>query len=310
MSKADQNKRPAVQTTGHAWDGDIQEYNNPLPTWWVWLFYGTIIFSLVYWLIYPTFPIGKSYTTGIMNDITFVNDKGEEVTTHWNTRSLLIKDMQTGEAAVRQREYLEKINATDIKDILQDPEMMAFVRSMSKVLFADNCAACHGAGGNGVVGLFPSLVDDDWLWGGTPEKIQETITHGRLGFMPSFAPTFNKEELESVAAYVLSLSGVEGGKHEAIEKGKEIFHGESGGCYYCHGADAKGLQSQGSANLTDKVWTIANVPAAETYEEKLAEVEKVISEGVSREMPAWKGRLSDEQIKLLTVFIHQLGGGQ
>ncbi|MGV6857999.1 MAG: cytochrome-c oxidase, cbb3-type subunit III [bacterium] len=310
MSKADQNKRPAVQTTGHAWDGDIQEYNNPLPTWWVWLFYGTIIFSLVYWLIYPTFPIGKSYTTGIMNDITFVNDKGEEVTTHWNTRSLLIKDMQTGEAAVRQREYLEQINATDIKDILQDPEKMAFVRSMSKVLFADNCAACHGAGGNGVIGLFPSLVDDDWLWGGTTSDIHTTIAGGRIGFMPSFGPTFNEEQLEAVAGYVLSLSGIEGEGHEAVEEGKEIFHGQEGGCYYCHGSDAKGLNSQGSANLTDKVWTIANVPAAKTYEDKLAAVESVISNGVYREMPTWKDRLSEEQIKLLTVYIHQLGGGQ
>ena len=310
MSKADQNKQPAVQTTGHAWDGDIQEYNNPLPTWWVWLFYATIVFSVVYWFIYPTFPIGKSYTTGTMNDITFVNDKGEEVTTHWNTRSLLLKEMQTSDGAVRQREYMKEVNAASVEDVLKDPEKMAFVRSMSKVLFSDNCGACHGAGGEGVVGLFPNLIDDDWLWGGTTDKIHATISGGRLGFMPAFAPTFNKEQLEEVSSYVLSQSGIEGGKPEAIAKGKEIFQGDTGGCYYCHGADAKGLESQGSANLTDKVWTIVNVADAHSYDEKLALVESVVSEGVSREMPTWKGRLTEEQIKLLTIFIHQLGGGE
>lgn len=310
MSKADQNKRPAVQTTGHAWDGDIQEYNNPLPTWWLWTFYGTIVFSLIYWLIFPAFPIGTSYTKGVFNTITFQNDKGEEVTTHWNTRSLLIRDMQSGEEAVKQKEYLAKISASSMEEILEDPEKMAFVRSMSKVLFADNCAACHGSGAAGVMGLYPSLVDDDWLWGGKPEQITETLMEGRMGFMPAFSETFNKEQQTDVASYVLSLSGVEGGNADSIAKGKEIFQGETGGCYYCHTQEGTGMASQGAANLTDKVWTIVDVPGMDSYDAKLAAVESVIHDGVVREMPGWKNRLTEDQIKLLAVYVHQLGGGQ
>lgn len=310
MSKAEQNKPAAVQTTGHAWDGDIQEYNNPIPTWWVWTFYGTIVFCLIYWLIFPAFPIGTSYTKGVFNTITFENDKGEEVTTHWNTRSLFIKDMQTGDEAVKQKEYLAQITSSSMEEVLQDPEKMAFVRSMSKVLFADNCAACHGSGANGVVGLFPSLVDDDWLWGGKPEQIEQTLVNGRRGYMPSFKETLNEEQLTSVAAYVLSMSGIEGGAPKAIEEGQHIFQGEIGGCYYCHTKEGTGMYSQGAANLTDQVWTIANVPGLASYEDKLGAVESVIHKGVQRVMPSMKNRLSEDEIKLLTVYVHQLGGGQ
>ncbi len=310
MSNADNHSSKGPETTGHVWDGDLQEYNNPVPAWWTWAFYGTIVFALIYWLLYPTWPLGKSYTKGMFNEITFVNDKGEEVTTHWNMRALFLKEMQTGEHAVKQKEYLEKISQSSYAEIMQDPDKMAFVNSMAKVLFADNCGPCHGKGANGVIGLYPNLRDDDWLWGGTIEEIEHTIKHGRQGYMPSFAGVFPKEKLESVAAYVLSLSGIEGGDKAKIEEGKRIFHSEEGGCYYCHTEKGTGLKSQGAANLTDKVWTIANVPGVASYEEKLAEVEKVIVDGVSREMPAWKGRLSDDKIKLLTVYIHQLGGGK
>ncbi len=310
MSNADNQGRKGAETTGHVWDGDLQEYNNPVPMWWTWAFYGTIIFVLVYWLLYPAWPVGNGFTTGTFNDITFVNKKGEEVTTHWNTRALFLKDQQTGEQAVKQREYLDKISQSSYQEIMQDPDKMAFVNSMAKVLFADNCGPCHGKGANGVIGLYPNLRDDDWLWGGTIEEIERTIKHGRNGYMPSFAGVFPKEKLESVAAYVLSLSGIVGEDKAKVEEGKHIFQGEEGGCYYCHTDKGTGLKSQGAANLADKVWTIANVPAAATYEEKLAAVEKVIVEGVNREMPAWQGRLPEEQLKLLTVYVHQLGGGK
>ncbi len=310
MSNADNRSRTGAETTGHVWDGDLQEYNNPVPAWWTWAFYGTIIFALVYWLLYPAWPIGNDFTKGRFNNITFVNDKGEKVTTHWNMRALFLKEQQTGEQALKQKEYLDKISQSSDQEIMHDPDKMAFVNSMAKVLFADNCGSCHGKGANGVIGLYPNLRDDDWLWGGTIDEIHHTITNGRKGFMPSFAGVFPKEKLESVAAYVLSLSGIVGEDKAKIEEGKHIFQGEEGGCYYCHTAKATGMKSQGSANLTDKVWTIANVPAAATYEDKLAAVEKVIVEGVDREMPTWKGRLSDDHIKLLTVYIHQLGGGK
>ncbi len=307
MSEA--QKQGAVQTTGHSWDGDLQEFNNPLPSWWVWTFYATVVFALIYWVLYPAWPIASTYTKGIMNSITFTNDQGETVETHWNTRALLLKDMQEGAEAVKSRQYMEKIAAASYADILGDEEMLAFTRSVTKGLFGDNCAACHGSGGAGVVGLFPNLTDDDWLWGGSVEDIQHTLTTGRMGFMPAFKDTFTEEQLDAVASYVLSLSGQEVDAGLAAS-GKQLFQGEAGGCYYCHTMEGTGLKSQGAANLSDNIWTIANVPAAQGAAAKLEAVKNVVRNGVVRKMPAWQDRLDETQIKLLTVYVHELGGGQ
>ncbi len=307
MSNATESKHGAVQTTGHAWDGDLQEYNNPLPRWWVWTFYATIVFAVLYWILFPAWPLGTSYTKGLFNTITYTNEKGEEVTTHWNMRSLLLNEMQTGEGALKQKQYLQEIIASSYDDILSDPDKLAFTRSYAKGLFGDNCAACHGSGAGGVMGLFPNLVDDAWLWGGSTEEIEQTIRVGRLGFMPAYAETFSDEQVDAVAEYVLSLSGIAGDKEKAL-MGQKIFQGEQGGCYYCHTAKGTGLSSQGAANLTDSIWTVSNVPGVESYEAKKAAVKNVILNGIQREMPGWEGRLSDGEIKLLTAYIHSLGG--
>lgn len=298
--------KQAVQTTGHAWDGDLQEFNNPLPTWWLWAFYATVVFAIVYWVLYPAWPVGKSFTKGTMNTITYTTSSGEEKTTHWNTRALLMKDLQ--EAREAQAKYMEAIKNASFEQIRADEEKSAFVNSKAKVLFADNCAACHQAGGNGVIGHYPNLLDDAWLWGGTFNKIQETITNGHNGAMPSFKKSLSEEQIGEVAEYVLSLSGQETDK-AAAAKGKAIFTG-AGGCFACHGADAKGNPAMGSANLTDSIWTIADVPGATSPAEKKAVVMKVVTEGKSRQMPSWKGRLSDTEIKILTYYVHELGGGK
>jgi cytochrome c oxidase cbb3-type subunit 3 len=302
-------KQGAVQTTGHAWDGDLQEFNNPLPNWWVWSFYATVLFALIYWVLYPAWPVASTYTKGVFNTITFTNDAGEEVTTHWNTRALLLRDMQEGKHAVRSREYMEQVAGYSYDEILADEEMLAFTRSVSRGLFGDNCAACHGAGGAGVMGLFPNLVDDNWLWGGTVEDIEHSIAEGRMGFMPAFRETFSDEQLEAVASYVLSMSGrqVDSGQ---VASGKQIFQGEAGGCYYCHTSEGTGMKSQGAPDLTNNIWSVALVSAAEDEAAALEAVKKVIRDGVTRQMPGWKERLSEEQIRLLTVYVHQLGGGQ
>jgi len=304
-------KKPqsAVQTTGHAWDGDIQEFNNPLPSWWLWSFYATVVFAVVYWIFYPAWPIGDGYTTGVMNEITYIDSDGTEKTTSWNTRALLLKELQEGKSASLSREYLEKVRDADYQTILGDAEMMAFSRSMAVGLFGDNCTPCHGAGGAGVMGLFPNLADDDWLWGGTVEEIETTIASGRYGFMPAFSKTFDEPQLDDVASYVLSLSGQEIDATSAA-RGKTIFQTSVGGCYYCHGVDGKGMKSQGAANLADQIWTIADVPGASTPELKKTVVKAVIKNGVQRSMPHWSDRLDDVQIKLLTVYVHELGGGQ
>ena len=306
MSEA--KRQGAVQTTGHAWDGDIQEFNNPLPRWWLWGFYATVVFAVLYWIVYPAWPVGKSYTTGLFNNITYTVN-GEERSRHWNTRSLLAKDMQEGPEALKTKEYMEKIAAADYQQILADPEMMAFVRSVTKGLFGDNCAACHGAGGAGVMGLFPNLADDDWLWGGSVEEIQNTLTLGHNGYMPGFARTFDDEQLDDVANFVLSLSGHDV-PADKVMRGKQLFTGEAGGCYYCHAAAGTGMKSQGAANLTDSIWTVADVPGQAEMTGKVDAVKNVISGGVNRVMPAWQNRLDANQIKLLTVYVHELGGGQ
>ena len=308
MSETQGKQQGAVQTTGHSWDGDLQEFNNPLPRWWLWGFYATIVFAVIYWFIYPAWPVGKGFTTGF-DTITYTAADGKKVTTHWNTRALLIQDMQTGAEAKKRQQYMDKVANASYDQILHSPEMMAFVRSVAKNLFGDNCAACHGDGGGGVIGLFPNLTDDSWLWGGSIQAIHHTITYGHVGFMPSFKDTFNQTQLDDVANYVLSLSGHSVDSSKAA-RGKVIFNGQQGGCYYCHTHAGTGLKSQGSANLTDSIWTIADVPDQPTLAGKIKAVESVIRNGVHRVMPTWKDRLSPTQIKLLTVYVHELGGGK
>ncbi|MEE9494572.1 MAG: cytochrome-c oxidase, cbb3-type subunit III [Gammaproteobacteria bacterium] len=301
--------QPVVQTTGHAWDGDIQEFNNPIPTWWIWSFYASVVFAIVYWVFYPAWPIGDSYTKGVMNNITFIDSNGEEKTMHWNTRALFLREMQQSDEALLTKDWTKKVSSASYQQILNSPEMLEYSRSAAIGLFGDNCAACHGHGATGKIGLFPNLADDDWLWGGSVEDIETTLKDGRLGYMPAFKGALNKQQIDDVANFVLSLSGhvVDAG---AIKRGQAVFQGKEGGCYYCHNAQGSGLKSQGAANLTDAIWTVADVNAQSDIEKKKQAVKWVIDNGVSRRMPAWSGRLSDAQIKLLTVYIHELGGGQ
>jgi cytochrome c oxidase cbb3-type subunit 3 len=296
-------------TTGHIWDEDLQELTNPLPNWWLWTFYITIIFALVYWVLYPAWPIGKTFTKGVGNTITYVNNKGETKTTHWNMRAKLMKE--TNEAVAAQKQYFDKVAATPFDAVSKDAELMQFVQSAGKTLFLDNCAGCHQAGGQGKLGLAPNLVDDSWIYGGTYEKIQETITLGRQGLMPPKGGSqINDEQIAQVANYVLSLSG-EPHDAAAAKAGDAIFHGE-GLCLACHGPDGKGNPALGSANLTDKIWLWADVPGASDAAGKVKAISTVVTGGMSRgKMPTWGGRLTPEQIKLLAVYVHDtLGGGK
>ena len=296
-----------VQTTGHAWDGDLQEYNNPLPVWWVYTFYATVIFALVYWTIYPSWPIGKGWIGGV-SKITYVNSEGETKTHSWNTRALLMADMN--KAAVAQKPYFDKIQAMSYEQIANDPDMSGFIISAGRSLFAENCAACHQAGGQGVIGFFPNLTDDDWLYGGVYDSIHETIMEGRRGYMPAFSEVLNGEQIDQLANYVASLSGI-GHDPTKAAAGDVLFRSETAACYVCHGEDAKGRRELGAPNLTNNIWLWANVPAADTTEGKVAAIRGVIAGGLNKgAMPAWSGRLSPEQIKVLTVYVHELGGGQ
>jgi cytochrome c oxidase cbb3-type subunit 3 len=304
---ADNVQNQGVQTTGHVWDETLQEWNNPLPVWWTYSFYATIVFALVYWVVYPSWPFGKGFLTG-MGSVTYTNAGGQEESWHWNTRAKLLKEVQ--DAKAQQKPYFEKLAKTPFEQISKDPELSSFVVSAGKVAFSDNCAACHQTGGAGKIGFFPNLADDDWIYGGTYDKIQETVMKGRRGYMPPFAEALDATQIDALANYVLSLSGnaVDAAK---ATTGKELFHSQTAACYYCHGDEAKGRKDLGSANLTDKVWLWADVSGAADAAGKLAAVKKVIMGGLDKGvMPSWEGRLTTEQIKLLTVYVHELGGGK
>ncbi|RVU84478.1 cytochrome-c oxidase, cbb3-type subunit III [Leucothrix sargassi] len=301
MAQVERDPLTGAETTGHTWDDNIQEFNNPLPRWWLWCFYATVVFAIVYWTTYPSWPVAGSFLKGV-STVTYQTDAGEEVTSHWNTRALLQRDMQTGKSALAQQSYLKVIEETSYEDISTDADKMAFVESYGNGVFGEYCAACHQSGAGGVVGEYPNLIDDDWLWGGEPEEIEETLQLGRVGFMPAFEETLDDEQLTQVANYVLSMSGEENDA-ALSEAGKEIFHGQTGGCHYCHTNEGTGLKSQGAANLTDKIWTIADVRGAATADEKLERVKAVIHNGVNRVMPSWSSRLSDTEIKVLTAYL-------
>lgn len=290
-----------VETTGHVWDDDLREYSNPLPNWWLWAFYATIIFSVVYWILYPAWPIGKSFTRGIAT--VTVEENGQTKEMPWNSRSQLIAEMQSSPAAVKQREYIEKVGKASYEEILANPDMMAFARSMAKGYFGDYCAACHGSGGQGNLPYFPNLADDDWLWGGKVEHIEASLNNGRKGNMPAFP--VQGEAMDDLASYVLSLSG-EQVDAAAAERGKKGY----AMCMGCHGAEGKGNPMLGAANLTDKAWSVINIPAAGSLEEKKKLISGVVNKGIQREMPAFAKRLKPEEIKMLTVYVHELGGGQ
>ena len=296
-----------VETTGHVWDDDLCEYNNPLPRWWLWGFYATVIFAIVYWLLYPAWPIASSFTKGFAT-VTFEVD-GEPRTTHWNTRAVLVREMQSGEMALRQQEMLRVVADSSIDEVLSDATKLAFVNSYGRGMFGDNCAACHQTGGAGIIELYPNLADDNWHWGGDLASIEHSIRHGRMGYMPDFAETLDAGQLRAVSAYVLSIAGHEGDA-ELIARGQSIYLGPEGGCVACHRPDGAGLRALGAPDLRNNIWQNVDVLGAASYEERLTRVSEMVARGVNRQMPAFGDRLSEAEIRVLATYVHQFGGGQ
>ena len=276
-----------VETTGHEWDG-LKELNNPLPRWWLWVLYVTIIFSIGYWVFYPTWPTLDGATKGRLGYTQY-----EE----------LKKSQQ--EIVARQQSYLEKFEKASFDKIMKDPELYAFAVAGGKSAFKDNCATCHGTGGAGAKG-YPNLNDDDWLWGGKLSDIHQTLEYGiradnidtRVSQMPAFGKDglLKKDEVDAVVDYVLTLSG--GKKKKNYAQGFEIFQKQ---CASCHGEDGRGLREFGAPNLTDKIWL---------YGGDRETIYKTVYNARAGVMPAWKGRLNENTIKQLTVYLHQLGGGE
>jgi len=298
-------KKGQVETTGHVWDGDLREYNNPLPRWWLWAFYATIIFAVAYWFLYPAWPVGNSYTKGIKTITYSVEVDGEmvEKTTHWNSRSLLNHNMRESPAALRQAAWIERVKDMSYEEIADNPDTLNFARSMGRTLFGDYCAGCHGMGGAGYLPHFPSLVNGNWIWGAGYERIEHAIINGRNGNMPGF-PTIQGEALDDLVQYVLSLSGTEGLDPAAVSRGQGGF----AMCAGCHGMDGRGNPMLGAPNLTNQAWSYADIPNARSLEEKKKLIADVINNGIQRQMPAFGDRLDPVSIKMIAVYVNELGG--
>ena len=287
-TKDEKDMFAAENTTGHSWDG-IAEFNNPLPRWWLWIFYACIVWSVGYWIVYPSWPLVQSYLPGVL---------------HQSDR----RDLAASIAAAKERQgvYLSKIAATDVGDIEGDKELFDFAVAGGRSAFGLNCSQCHGSGAAGAVG-YPNLVDDDWLWGGTIEDIYQTIRFGirsgndeaRSNDMPAFLSDeiLTKEQINDVAEYVLSLSN-SGSDAEAAKRGKPLF---ADNCAACHGEDGNGIRELGAPRLTDGIWL---------YGGDKATVVKTISYARRGVMPAWEGKLDPVTIKELAVYVHSLGGGE
>ncbi|MBU0501076.1 MAG: cytochrome-c oxidase, cbb3-type subunit III [Gammaproteobacteria bacterium] len=271
------NKRTAAATGDvmpHTWDGTLQEYNNPLPRWWLWLFYGTIIFGAIYYTLYPGLWDGVLGWTSADKSFT----KGDVV-------SQYEREMQKAEDTYGP--IYAKYRSVAVADLAKDAE----ANGMGKRLFLTYCMQCHGSDAKGSTG-FPNLSDSDWTWGGTPEQIQATIAVGRTAAMPPNAH-LGEEAIDQVANYVMSLGGR--GDPAKAEAGKAVF--TSGGCIACHGPDAKGNPMLGAPNLTDNIWL---------YGASEGVIKKTITGGRNGLMPAHQGLLGEDKIHLLTAYVYSL----
>ena len=258
------------KTMGHVWDGDLEEYNNPMPKWWSWMFVITVIFAFVYLALYP----GLGNFKGMLG---------------WTSVGQHKAEVEKMDATVKP--LFDKFMAMDMKAVAADKQAM----EMGKRLYLTYCMQCHGADARGAKG-FPNLTDADWQYGGEPEQIKETIANGRMGVMPPHEQ-LGGDTIKDLANYVRSLSGLPNDATRTA-KGKEAFG--SAGCAGCHGMDAKGMHAVGAPNLTNKVWL---------YGSSEATISETIAKGRQNQMPAWKEFLGDAKVHLLSAYVLSLSQG-
>ncbi len=280
-----------VETTGHSWDG-IEEYNNPLPRWWVWVFYATIVWGVGYTVAYPAWPLITGATPGLLGASTRADVAAE------------IASVDAANAAIK-----DKLVAADLNAIGADTELAGYAERAGAAVFKTNCAQCHGSGAAGFEGKgYPNLLDDDWLWGGTMEDIHLTVTHGirnttdadaRYSEMPKFGTDgiLDETQIAQVAEHVLAISGQD---HDAAlaTEGATVF---ADNCAACHMDDGSGDRAQGAPKLTDAIWLYGG------SREKIIETVTKARFGV---MPNWNQRLSEDEIRAVAYYVHSRGGGE
>lgn len=287
-NKVEKDEISGTDTTGHEWDG-IKELDTPMPRWWLWTMYGTIIWSIGYWIVMPAWPLVSDYTAGFLG---------------YSSRGSLERQLAEAEAA--QAEDRALLLATPLEEVKNNEGLYQFALRGGKSAFAVNCSQCHGSGAAGAPG-FPNLNDDDWLWGGSLQDIYQTIRFGirsdhedtRIGDMPAFLTDgiLDREQVNDVTEYVLSLSE-DRQDTAAVERGKQVF---ADNCASCHGENAKGNREVGAPDLTDAIWF---------YGKDKEIVQRTVARGRANVMPAWVDRLDDVTIRQLTLYVHSLGGGE
>lgn len=292
MTKKSKKFEGDPDTTGHIWDG-IEEFDNPMPRWWLMTLYATIIWAIGYTIAYPAWPMINSATTGLLG---------------WSTRGDVAEEIAAVEEA--NASINAKLASVELTAITSDAELNTYAASAGNAVFKTWCAQCHGTGANGIrMGSgYPNLLDDDWLWGGDMEAIHTTITHGirnedsddaRYSEMPAFGrdELLEKEEIDQVVNFVMSLSG-DAQDASKVAAGAVVFEDN---CAACHAEDGTGDREQGAPNLADAIWLYGG-----DY--------KTLSETVNNArygvMPAWNTRLTEWQIRAVTAYVHQLGGGE
>ncbi len=289
-TKVEKDHISGTETTGHEWDG-ISELNTPLPKWWLYVFYACVIWSVAYFVFYPAIPFSDGATKGLLG---------------YNSRVEV--EQIVAEAKQAKSKWMDQIAAKDLEAITGDEELMQFIQAGGRTMFGDNCAPCHGAGGQGRPGGYPTLADDDWIWGGDLDNIYYTVAHGirnvtdedaRLNDMPRYGADelLEPAQINDVAEYVLSLSN-KATDNDAAARGAETYAEE---CSACHGEDGKGLQDLGGPNLADAIWL---------YGGEKEEIVAQISAPKQGVMPAWGQRLSEADVKMLTIYVHSYLSGQ
>ena len=284
-TKIEKDSVSGRDTTGHEWDG-IKELNTPLPTWWVYTFYACILFAVVYSVLYPSWPWISGHTTGLLG---------------YTNRTQLTQDL--GEQTKDRAKFADRIRAASFEDIRKDPELFNFALAGGRSAFQTTCMQCHGAGGAGSKG-FPTLVDDDWLWGGKIDQIYKTIQFGirntnensRQTMMPRFGTDaiMTAAQVGAVTDQVLSFSG----HGKATPEGAKLFQDQ---CAACHQATGKGNQEMGAPDLTDSIWL---------YGGDRDSIYRTIFNARNGSMPAWSERLDEATMKMLALYVHALGGGK
>ena len=285
-------KKEDPSTTGHSWDG-IEEFNNPLPRWWLWIFYACIVWGIWYSVAYPAWPGVKSATAGYLG---------------FSTRAQVAEDIATAEA--KNAAINEKLASVELASIATDPELEGYAKSAGAAVFKTWCAQCHQTNGAGAVG-YPNLQDDDWLWGGTMEDIHLTLVHGirsetdddsRYSEMPAFGrdELLEEEEISQVVNFVMSLTPNVNPPQDPsmVEAGAVVFEDN---CAACHMEDGSGDRTQGAPNLADAIWL---------YGGDYAAISETVHNSRFGVMPDWNERLSEAQIRAVATYVHQLGGGE